>query len=96
MIQSSTEPVPYVTHLECSRCGRQYEAGKPHNLCECGAPLLVRYDLKEIGRLTPRGSPATGPASMWRYRAFLPWRYESIEFNRYVEEPPGDNKSFQG
>jgi threonine synthase len=45
--------MPYVTHLECSRCGRQYEAGKPHNLCECGAPLLVRYDLKEIARRAP-------------------------------------------
>ena len=79
--------MPYVTNLECSRCGRQYEAGKPHNLCECGAPLLVRYDLKEIARRTPRGSPAAGPASMWRYRAVLPCRDESVEFNRYIEKP---------
>ena len=70
--------MPYVTHLECSRCRRQYEAGKPHNLCECGAPLLVRYDLKEIARLTPRESLAAGPASMWRYRALLPCGDESI------------------
>ena len=24
-----------------------YEAGKVHNLCECGGPLLVRYDLEK-------------------------------------------------
>ena len=36
------------TFLECSLCHRHYEAGKPANLCECGGPLLVRYDLESL------------------------------------------------
>ena len=30
-----------ITHLECAACGKRYEAGQIHNLCECGGPLLV-------------------------------------------------------
>ena len=33
------------THLECSLCGKRHEAGAVANLCDCGGPLLVRYDL---------------------------------------------------
>ncbi len=66
----------YVTHLECSRCGKQYEAGQPHNLCECGGPLLVRYDLGVVANRCPRSSLAAGPANMWRYRPLLPCRSE--------------------
>ena len=36
-----------VTHLECSLCKKKFEAGKVHNLCDCGGPLLVRYDLEK-------------------------------------------------
>ena len=34
-----------LSHLECSLCKKLHEAGLAHNLCECGGPLLVRYDL---------------------------------------------------
>ena len=37
-----------LTHLECSLCAKTYSAGEPHNLCECGGPLLVRYDLEAL------------------------------------------------
>jgi threonine synthase len=37
----------HVSHLECSVCGRRHEAGKVQTLCECGGPLLVRYDLEK-------------------------------------------------
>lgn len=67
-----------VTHLECSLCGRRLEAGRPHNLCECGGPLLVRYDLAVIGRSWSRQQLARGPGSMWRYAPVLPARAESV------------------
>lgn len=68
-----------VTHLDCSRCGKRHEAGQPHNLCACGGPLLVRYNLAAAAKRCPRESLANGPASMWRYRALLPCsREESI------------------
>lgn len=59
-------------HLECSRCGRQYEARKLHGLCECGGPLLARYDLSKIRTEWDRDSLRDGPASMWRYSPVLP------------------------
>lgn len=62
----------FVTHLECSVTGKTYEAGKPHNLSEEGAPLLVRYDLERARQQWKRDSIAEGPASMWRYAPMLP------------------------
>ena len=35
-----------VMELECSQCGKKYDAGIEQHLCTCGRPLLVRYDLK--------------------------------------------------
>src|SRR5215471_18401288 len=61
-----------VKHLECSLCGRQYDAGKAHNLCECGGPLLVRYDLKKARESWNREWIAGGPSNMWRYTPVLP------------------------
>ena len=34
-----------ISHLECSLCAKRHEAGLVHNLCKCGGPLLVRYNL---------------------------------------------------
>ncbi|HLW77805.1 MAG TPA: threonine synthase [Bryobacteraceae bacterium] len=61
-----------VTHLECSLCGKRFEAGKLHNLCDCGGPLLVRYDLKKARESWNRDWIANGPSSMWRYAPVLP------------------------
>jgi threonine synthase len=61
-----------LTHLECGLCSRKFEPGKVHNLCECGGPLLVRYDLEKLRRIWSRDQIATGPNSMWRYGPVLP------------------------
>ena len=42
------------------------------NLCTCGGPLLVRYDLDAIRHRWRRRDVANGPASMWRYAPVLP------------------------
>src|SRR4051812_13998938 len=62
----------FVTHLECSVCGKQYPAGVLHNLCECGGPLLVRYDLERARAEWSREELEQGPADMWRYAPMLP------------------------
>jgi len=67
-----------LTHLECSLCKKTYEAGKVHNLCDCGGPLLVRYDLEKAKKTWKRDDVAKGPNSMWRYSPMLPPRPESI------------------
>ncbi len=61
-----------VTHLECSLCGTQRPAGQIHNLCECGGPLLVRYDLAKARESWNRDWIPNGPSSMWRYAPVLP------------------------
>src|SRR5450631_2675510 len=64
--------MPKATHLECSLCGVKYDAAAPANLCTCGGPLLVRYDLAVIRHRWPRREVAGGPANMWRYAPVLP------------------------
>lgn len=61
-----------LTHLECGRCGKRFEPGKLHNLCDCGAPLLARYDLAAAARTLRREQMASRPANLWRYREVLP------------------------
>src|SRR5947209_5906246 len=58
--------------LVCSRCGKQYAAAEPANLCDCGGPLLVRYDLSSVAKGWSRDDVRHGPASMWRYEPVLP------------------------
>ena len=64
-----------VTHLECSLCNRKFAAGKVWNLCECGGPLLVRYDLARLRETWSLDSFASAPDSMWRYAPALPVQF---------------------
>lgn len=60
------------THLECSLCGKQFEPGRIYNLCECGGPLLARYDLEKARASWSREWISSGASSMWRYAPVLP------------------------
>src|SRR5215475_10288645 len=60
------------TQLECSICASRYPADTINNLCTCGGPLLVRYDLDTIRVRWRRRDVANGPATMWRYAPVLP------------------------
>src|SRR5258708_6815441 len=64
--------MPKATHLECSLCATQFDAGTAANLCACGGPLLVRFDLSTIRHRWLRRDVPSGPASMWRYAPVLP------------------------
>ncbi|HZT28432.1 MAG TPA: threonine synthase [Bryobacteraceae bacterium] len=66
-----------VTHLECSLCRKRHAAGQVHNLCDCGGPLLVRYDLEQVGQGWSREQVPQGPHTMWRYAPVLPPERES-------------------
>ena len=61
-----------VTHLECTKCARRYQADQVHNLCECGAPLFARYDLERAAREMRPGHLALREPTLWRYRDVLP------------------------
>src|SRR3989475_3629358 len=71
----SLETGTAITHLECSRTGEKFEAGKIHNLSTAGWPLLVRYDLQKLARRWDRDSIAGSPRTMWRYAPLLPVCY---------------------
>jgi threonine synthase len=66
-----------ITHLECSLCQKRYDAGQVHNLCTCGGPLLVRYDLAAAKLNWSRDALLHAPKSMWRYAPLLPVQHES-------------------
>ena len=61
-----------LTHLECSLCGKTFQPGQPAGLCDCGAPLVARYDLENVRRGWSREWLGNAQASMWRYTPLLP------------------------
>ena len=63
-----------LTHLECSRCGREHDAEVVQQRCECGGALLARYDLSPIDLAQVRSRPG----GTWRYRELLPVRGEPV------------------
>ena len=62
----------YVSHLECPKCGERYDAAVPQNLCSCGAPLLVRYDLAAVKGAMSKTTVAERPRGLWRFEELLP------------------------
>jgi threonine synthase len=61
-----------VSLLVCSRCERQYASNELINLCECGGPLLARYDFESIRKSWYKTDLISAAASMWRYAPVLP------------------------
>ena len=70
----TTDRPTFVSHLECSLTGEQYEADQLHNLSNAGRPLLVRYDLPAIRGFLPRAMVEARATGMWRWRELLPVR----------------------
>jgi threonine synthase len=61
--------------LECSRCpATSCDAGRIQGTCDCGAPLLARYDLEQAAALTGPDRIAARPPGLWRYHELLPVR----------------------
>jgi threonine synthase len=69
------------THLECSQCGRRYDADTLRNLCDdCRRPLLARYDLTAARRAISRDAVEARPRSVWRYHELQPVRDARLRF----------------
>lgn len=62
----------YVKELYCAKCGKVYDIQHRHQLCECGSPLLVRYDLQKAKKEWKKSSLQGRENSLWRYREVLP------------------------
>ncbi|WP_040208856.1 threonine synthase [Neobacillus jeddahensis] len=62
----------YISHLSCPKCNKTYDHQEPQQLCTCGSPLLVNYNLDELGKYVSRDSFVGRTASLWRYHEILP------------------------
>lgn len=61
-----------LTHLDCTKCDRQFPPGQVLNLCPCGAPLFARYDLERAAKNMRPGHLALREPTLWRYHDVLP------------------------
>lgn len=66
----------YVSHLYCPKCSLQYDVLHVHHLCECGSPLLVEYDVKEMSQNVKRSDLQGRRNDLWRYHELLPLQEE--------------------
>jgi threonine synthase len=62
----------FAKEIVCPRCDNHFALGQLLNLCSCGSPLLVRYDLKKATVALAKASLQGRGASLWRYRELLP------------------------
>ncbi|HET6347232.1 MAG TPA: pyridoxal-phosphate dependent enzyme, partial [Myxococcota bacterium] len=70
----------YLTHLQCSFCGREADADRLQTVCAaCGKVLFACYDLDAVRRDLPREALRGREPTLWRYRELLPVRERANE-----------------
>jgi threonine synthase len=63
----------FVSHIECTVCGRRHEAGQLLTVCrDCGQMLAVRYDLPRAAAAVTPESLKSRPPGMYRFRELVP------------------------
>jgi threonine synthase len=67
----------FAHEIVCPRCSKSFALTELLNLCACGSPLLVRYDLQKAKTAFSKSSLQGRVASLWRYRELLPLQSES-------------------
>ncbi|WP_186577866.1 threonine synthase [Aquibacillus kalidii] len=62
----------YISHLYCPKCAATYDHNQVNQLCECGSPLLVDYNLKELSQHLSKEDIINRTSDLWRYHELLP------------------------
>lgn len=63
----------FVSHVECTACGRHHDAKRPLTVCEaCGQMLAVRYDLPRVAVSLSRDALRLRAPGMYRFRELTP------------------------
>lgn len=62
----------YISHLYCPKCSSTYDMNQVQQLCECGAPLLVEYDLDSLKENWKQTDLVGRRNDLWRYHELLP------------------------
>ncbi|MGQ4512353.1 threonine synthase [Streptomyces sp. DW26H14] len=70
-------PHSALSHLDCSKTGRRYDADQVQGVSDAGVPLLARYDLERVAATVTPADIAARPATLWRYHEVLPVRDEA-------------------
>jgi threonine synthase len=65
-------PRTFAQEIVCPRCDNRFPLSQLLNLCSCGSPLLVRYDLKAASAALAKSALRDRVPTLWRYREFLP------------------------
>ena len=66
------QPETFAQQIVCPRCGSRYPLFELLNLCVCGSPLLVRYDMKSASAALANSALQRRLPTLWRYRELLP------------------------
>src|SRR5580704_16474251 len=61
-----------VLELECTNCGKKFEADVEQHVCICGKPLFAKYDLKKAAGTLTLANLSTRRRTLWRYAEVLP------------------------
>lgn len=65
----------FLSHLECTNCGKTYTAEEIHTTCpECSKVLYARYDLDAARKGFAKTDLIGRPANMWRWFEIMPVR----------------------
>ena len=63
----------YLSHLECTGCGKLYTFTEPIRTCsECNKVLFARYDLASIKQEICKDAFLTRPNDIWRFIELMP------------------------
>lgn len=63
----------FITHLECSKCHKEYSYQQIQTFCpDCKATLLPRYDLDAVKEKVDRDEISSRKKGMWRWHELLP------------------------
>jgi threonine synthase len=63
----------FVSHVECTVCGRHHDAKRTLTVCEaCGQMLAVRYDLPRVAAALSRDTLRQRSPGMYRFRELTP------------------------
>jgi threonine synthase len=66
----------YLSHLYCPKCNRTYSGEEKLQLCKCGSPLLVAYQMDELKKTFKPKQIQGRTADLWRYHELLPVQKE--------------------
>ncbi len=61
-----------ILELECTNCGKKFDASVEQHVCICGKPLFAHYDLKRAAETLNLKNLSNRPRTLWRYAEVLP------------------------